>query len=306
MEIRSWKPISLEAVDHLLIHDQQLKALNKEGIGELPRRGGDHAWLLVQFGADNAKESVAHAEHFVAWLRNEKGYDADRMVISRSRQEGGNSEDLWEIRESGLGSTAFPPDGGDHWPGWEDSAVPPAKVADYLRDLLALYDKYHLRGAMYGHLGEGCIHSRINFDLRTAEGIASYRAFLEEAADLVASYGGSISGEHGDGQQRAELLGKQYGPRLLAAMREFKTIWDPDWRTCGWAPITTQPARTSPFPIRRMAGTSRTPRCAASGWASAGCLTRRRPCAPVSRSPGRRSTPPAGGPGCCSRCCAAR
>jgi FAD/FMN-containing dehydrogenase/Fe-S oxidoreductase len=230
MEIRDWKPIGLEAIDHLLIHDQQLKALNKEGIAELPRRGGDHAWLLVQFGADSNQESVARAEQFAAWLRDDKGYAADRIVISRSRQEGGNSEDLWEIRESGLGSTAFPPDGGDYWPGWEDSAVPPARVGDYLRELLALYDKHGLRGAFYGHLGEGCIHSRINFDLRTTEGIANYRAFLEEAGDLVASYGGSMSGEHGDGQQRAELLGKQYGPRLLAAMREFKAIWDPDWK----------------------------------------------------------------------------
>ncbi len=230
MEIRDWKPIGLEAVDHLLIHDQQEKDLNKGGIKELPRRGGDHAWLMVQFGADDKRESLARAEQFVAWLRDEKNYDADRMVISKSRQDGGNSEDLWEIRESGLGSTAFPPDGRDHWPGWEDSAVPPAKVGDYLRELIALYRKHGLRGAFYGHLGEGCLHSRISFDLRSADGIATYRAFLEEAGDLVASYGGSMSGEHGDGQQRAELLGKQYGPRLLAAMREFKTIWDPDWK----------------------------------------------------------------------------
>jgi Fe-S oxidoreductase len=229
-EIRGWKPIGLEAIDHLLIHDQQLKTLNKEGIAELPRRGGDHAWLLVQFGADTKEESVARAQQFVSWLRETKGYAADRIIISKSRQEGGDSEDLWSIRESGLGSTAFPSDHGDHWPGWEDSAVPPAKVSDYLRELLALYDKHGLRGAIYGHLGEGCIHSRISFDLRTAEGIADYRAFLEEAGDLIASYGGSMSGEHGDGQQRAELLGKQYGPRLLAAMREFKAIWDPDWK----------------------------------------------------------------------------
>ncbi|MDQ2883129.1 MAG: FAD-binding protein [Actinomycetota bacterium] len=228
MEIRDWKPIGLEVIDHLLIHDQKLKALNKKGIGELPRHGGNHAWLLVQFGADTAKESLSRAEQFAAWLRQHKGYAADRIVISKSRQEGGNSEDLWEVREAGLSSTAFPPDGGDYWPGWEDSAVPPAKVGDYLRELVALYAKHGLRGAMYGHLGEGCIHSRINFDLRSADGLATYRRFLGEAADLVVSYGGSLSGEHGDGQQRAELLGKQYGPRLLTAMREFKAIWDPD------------------------------------------------------------------------------
>ncbi len=229
-EIDAWQPIGLEAIDHLLVHDQQLRSLNVKGLHELPRRDDAGAWLMVQFGADTKQESVQRAEDFMAWLHKEKGYDAERMVISLSVQEGGNSEDLWAIRESGLGSTAFPPDGGDHWPGWEDSAVPPDRVGDYVRDLHKLYARHGLRGAMYGHLGEGCIHSRISFDLRTAEGLRTYRAFLEQAGDLVASYRGTMSGEHGDGQQRAELLVKQFGPRLMAAMREFKLIWDPDWK----------------------------------------------------------------------------
>ncbi len=148
----------------------------------------------------------------------------------RSQQESGNSGDIWEIREAGLGATAFPPGEGDHWPGWEDSAVPPEKVGPYLRDLQALYDRYDLRGAMYGHFGQGCIHSRISFDLRSHDGIAHYRRFMEEAADLVVSYGGSLSGEHGDGQQRGELLVKQFGEELMDAMREFKRIWDPHWK----------------------------------------------------------------------------
>jgi FAD/FMN-containing dehydrogenase/Fe-S oxidoreductase len=229
-EIMAWRPIGLEAFDHLLVRDQQLASLNVTSLHELPRRDNAGAWVLVQFGADTKQDSVRRAEEFAAWLREEKSYDADRMLVSKTTQEGGNSEDLWAIRESALGSAAFPPDGGDYWPGWEDSAVPPERVGDYLRDLQKLYAKHRLRGAMYGHLGEGCIHSRINFDLRTAEGLRTYRAFLEQAGDLVVSYGGTMSGEHGDGQQRAELLVKQYGPRLMAAMREFKLIWDPDWK----------------------------------------------------------------------------
>ena len=134
------------------------------------------------------------------------------------------------MREAGLGATAFPPDGEDHWPGWEDSAVPIDKVGAYIRDLKGLYEKYGYRGAMYGHLGQGCIHSRINFDLRTAEGIRTYRAFMEEAADLVVSYGGSLSGEHGDGQQRAELLEKQYGPGADRGDARVQGIWDPEWK----------------------------------------------------------------------------
>ncbi len=225
--IERFRPIGLEAVDDRLIHDEQESGLNIEDLEELPKDGS--AWLLVQLGADRAEESEATADALVSWLV-ERGYDPDRVVVMKSTQEGGNSEDIWAIREAGLGATAFPPDSGDHWPGWEDSAVPPERVGDYVRDLRALYDRYGLTGAFYGHFGQGCIHSRISFDLRTAGGIADYRRFLEDAADLVVSYGGTLSGEHGDGQQRAELLERQYGPELMSAMREFKLIWDPAWK----------------------------------------------------------------------------
>jgi FAD/FMN-containing dehydrogenase/Fe-S oxidoreductase len=227
--IEGFRPIGLEGLDHQLIKDQQLKNMNAEDIEELPHPEGG-AWLVVQFGADTTEDSVAQADRFVAWLTGEKGYDRDRVRIAKSTQEGGTSEHLWAIRESGLGSTAFPPDGQDHWPGWEDSAVPPTRIAEYVRKLREVMDRHGITGAMYGHFGQGCIHCRLSFDLRTADGLATYRAFMEEAGDLVASMGGSVSGEHGDGQQRAELLEKQYGPELVQAMREFKTIWDPGWK----------------------------------------------------------------------------
>ncbi len=224
-----WKPIGLEGIDRRLIEDQQELAMNVEDLHELPRRGDAGAWLLVQFGADSHEEVQARSEAFRRHLCDELGYEEDRVALMRSRQDGGNSEDLWQIRESGLGSTAFPPDG-DHWPGWEDSAVPVEHLPDYVRDLQQLYHRYGYHGAMYGHFGQGCIHSRINFDLRRHDGLVRYRSFMEDAADLVTSYGGSLSGEHGDGQQRAELLDRMYGPRVMAAMREFKRIWDPQWK----------------------------------------------------------------------------
>jgi FAD/FMN-containing dehydrogenase/Fe-S oxidoreductase len=222
-----FKPIGLEGVDEILINDQTQLGMDVEDIEELPE---GKAWLMVQFGADGPGESERQAGEFAAWLTKSEDVSEARIVVARSVQEGGWSGDLWTIREAGLAATAFPPDGEDHWPGWEDSAVPPTKVGAYLRDLQQLYDKYGLHGAFYGHFGQGCIHSRIDFDLRTHDGIANYRRFLEEAADLVVSYGGTISGEHGDGQQRAELLEKQYGPQLIQAMREFKLIWDPEWK----------------------------------------------------------------------------
>ncbi|MGH8668336.1 MAG: FAD-binding and (Fe-S)-binding domain-containing protein, partial [Burkholderiales bacterium] len=114
--------------------------------------------------------------------------------------------------------------------GWEDSSVPPERLGEYLRKLRALLDKYGYEGDLYGHFGQGCVHTRIDFDLRTAAGIRTFRAFLQEAAALVVGLGGSISGEHGDGQSKAELLGTMFGAELLEAFREFKRIWDPDNR----------------------------------------------------------------------------
>ena len=228
-EIIDWKPVGLEAVDHQLFLDEKLQHMEEKALQKLPRSGRG-AWLLVEFGANSEQEARERARAFQEWLVRKKHYEPDRIALFGKREPGGPADVIWKAREGGLGATAFPPNDRDHWPGWEDSAVPPGKVAPYVRDLKKLYDKYGYSGAMYGHFGQGCIHSRISFDLYTAEGVKQYRKFLDEASDLVVSYGGSLSGEHGDGQQRAEFLVKQYGPELLQAMRDFKRIWDPQWK----------------------------------------------------------------------------
>jgi Fe-S oxidoreductase len=225
--VERFKPIGLEGLDKQLIEDQRRQHMHLDAIEELPEADHGEAWLMVQFGADTAEESKAQADAFVEWLTGERGYDRKRISIVPSEEEGGQSGLLWQAREGGLGSTAFPPESGDAWPGWEDSAVPPEKIGPYLKELRELYDKYGLTGATYGHFGQGCIHSRISFDLRHADGLETYRKFLDEATDLCVRYGGSLSGEHGDGQQRAQFLEKQYGRELVDAFREFKRIWDP-------------------------------------------------------------------------------
>ncbi|HEY8019591.1 MAG TPA: FAD-linked oxidase C-terminal domain-containing protein, partial [Thermoanaerobaculia bacterium] len=140
------------------------------------------------------------------------------------------AREVWKVRESALGATARVPGRRQAWEGWEDSAVPPERVGAYLRALRALLAGHGYEGALYGHFGQGCIHTRTDFDLASAAGIARYRAFVDAAADLVLSFGGSLSGEHGDGQSRAELLPRMFGPELVEAFREFKSIWDPDWK----------------------------------------------------------------------------
>jgi Fe-S oxidoreductase len=131
------------------------------------------------------------------------------------------------VRQAALGATAHPPGSPLTWEGWEDAAVAPEKLGSYLRGLRALLDRYGYGGDLYGHFGQGCVHTRTDFDLVTPDGITKFRAFIYDAADLVIAHGGSISGEHGDGQSRAELLPKMFGPELVEGFREFKAIWDP-------------------------------------------------------------------------------
>jgi FAD/FMN-containing dehydrogenase/Fe-S oxidoreductase len=217
------EPIALEGLDHRLIHDEQAKHLNPQALADLPQGS---AFLMVQFGADSKDEVDAAAQRMLDALHDTEHHPAVEFLDDPAREN-----ELWQVREAGLGATAHVPHQRDTWEGWEDSAVAPGRLGDYLRDLDKLYDEFGYADAampaLYGHFGQGCVHTRIPFDLYTTEGVAAYRAFMERAADLVVSYGGSLSGEHGDGQSRGELLGRMFGPDLVAAFGELKDIFDP-------------------------------------------------------------------------------
>ncbi|MEI6668896.1 MAG: FAD-linked oxidase C-terminal domain-containing protein [Acidobacteriota bacterium] len=215
-------PIGLEGIDALLVEHTRKKKLNAKGLALLPPGGG---WLYAEFGGETIEEAVARASALMEGFGGRPDAPAMRLFCDPIE-----SQQAWSVRESALGATSFVPGEGHNWEGWEDAAVPPEKLGAYLRDLRKLMDAFGVRGALYGHFGQGCVHTRINFDLESTEGIAAYRRFVEQAADIVVSYGGSLSGEHGDGQSRAELLPKMFGEELVQAFREFKLIWDPDSR----------------------------------------------------------------------------
>jgi hypothetical protein len=137
---------------------------------------------------------------------------------------------LWRIREEGAGLATRLADGAEAWPGWEDAAVPPERLGSYLRGFKELIREHGRRSVVYGHYGEGCLHMRLDFDLLSKPGIADFRSFLEQAADLVAAHGGSLSGEHGDGQARSELLPRMYSREMMALFERFKGVFDPDGR----------------------------------------------------------------------------
>ena len=221
-EIMAHQPIGLEGVDDLLVEFSRRQSLNLEGLALLPPGGG---WLFAEFGAASAAEAESKARELMRALSHSS--DPPQMRLFTDRQQ---AKRVWEVRESALGAISHVPGEPPGWEGWEDSAVTPDKLGNYLRDLCKLMSGYGYNSALYGHFGHACVHMKINFDLQSKEGIAKYRKFAEEAADLVVSYGGSLSGEHGDGQSRAELLPKMFGPELVQAFCEFKALWDPDWK----------------------------------------------------------------------------
>jgi len=221
-EVMSHHPIGLEGIDDLLVEFSRRKGINTEGLALLPPGGG---WLFAEFGASTAAEAESQARQLMHSLSQSPSPPNLRLFTDKLQMKR-----AWDVRESALGATSHVPGEPPGWEGWEDSAVTPEKLGGYLRDLFKMMNRYGYRSALYGHFGHACVHMRINFDLQSKPGIAKYRKFVEEAADLVVSYGGSLSGEHGDGQSRAELLPKMFGPELIQAFREFKALWDPDWK----------------------------------------------------------------------------
>lgn len=212
-------PIALEGIDSSMFDYMHDKGMSTSGRAMFP---DGKAWLVVEFGGESRKESDDHAQQLIAAFRAKAHIPTAKLFDDPAEERL-----LWEIRESGLGATSKIPHDPDFYPGWEDSAVAPEDVGNYLRDLQKLFDKYGYTASLYGHFGQGCVHCSIDFDLYTAEGIARWKQFLNEAAHLVTSYGGSLSGEHGDGQARGSLLPIMFGDAIVQAFREFKSAWDP-------------------------------------------------------------------------------
>ncbi|ACH37320.1 FAD-dependent oxidase [Citrifermentans bemidjiense Bem] len=221
-EILKFEPVGLEGLDDLLVKFMQKKKLHPEDIELLPPGKG---WLLVEFGGETEEESDQKAKDAMEALKKLKDPPSMKLFIDEKEEKR-----IWEVRESGLGATANVPGFPLSWPGWEDAAVAPDKIGGYLREFRKLLDRHGLNASLYGHFGDGCIHCRISFDLFSAEGVANFTSFLDHASDLVVSYGGSFSAEHGDGQSKALYLRKMYGDELIEAFRQFKGLWDPQWK----------------------------------------------------------------------------
>ncbi|MGC9541202.1 FAD-binding and (Fe-S)-binding domain-containing protein [Streptomyces sp. UG1] len=210
--------LALEGLDQALT-DIVTRPETRQAIDTLPRA---QAWLFAEIGGQEDELSRL-AEELTAAAGRTAGFTGHEIVTDRGR-----ARQLWRIREDGAGLATRLPDGSEAWPGWEDAAVPPDQLGSYLRQFNELLTRHRLQGAVYGHFGEGCLHVRINFDFTTEHGTAVFRAFVTEAAQLVADHGGSLSGEHGDGQARSELLPLMYGPAVIALFEQFKGVWDPD------------------------------------------------------------------------------
>ncbi|MFI6146988.1 FAD-binding and (Fe-S)-binding domain-containing protein [Streptomyces sp. NPDC051109] len=216
-------PELLEALDSRMA---QLMREERSHLASLDRFPAGESWLLVQFSGDSREDVDRQARELLGAL----GRTEDDPTVSFS-DDPRREQQMLKAREAGLGVTARPPDGRETWEGWEDSAVPPDQLGDYLRELKKLFAEFgYDHPSLYGHFGQGCVHTRIPFELKTADGVAAFREFLHRAADLVCSRGGSLSGEHGDGQARGELLTRMFGSAVVAAFGEVKALFDPDNR----------------------------------------------------------------------------
>ncbi|MFZ5871867.1 MAG: FAD-binding and (Fe-S)-binding domain-containing protein, partial [Actinomycetota bacterium] len=212
-------PLTMESINSLLVErlpDQVRDAARRAG---LP---AGKAWLLVEMGGECLDEAVRSARAVVADL-DAAGVPASSSVVT----DPGAQAVLWRCRRDGTGLATRRLDGGEAWAGWEDAAVPPERLGAYLRELDELMATHGLSGASYGHFGEGCMHMRIDFDLFTPQGVATFRTFVEEATDLVVRLGGSVSGEHGDGRARSEMLTRMYGADVMRLFSDVKALWDP-------------------------------------------------------------------------------
>ena len=220
-EILPFSPIAMEGLDWGIVGGLLARNLKREEIALLPE---GKAWLIVEL-ADDSREQLSQRCHAFK-LEMEKTpnvrsclYVDDERVAAR----------IWSIRELGASATSMSldPNGVDPVVGWEDTAVDPLQLGDYLREFQSLIDKYDYETNLYGHFGDGCIHARITFDTRSKAGLAKWRRFSDDICQLVLKYRGSLSGEHGDGQAKAEFLPVMYGPELMTAFERFKAAWDP-------------------------------------------------------------------------------
>ena len=216
-EILECLPIGLEGFEGVMID-----ALKRKGAANLELIPEGRGLLLAEFGANDAPTADAMAQRLIERLHRLPAKPNIRLYTKNEAKA------VWKIREAGPRAAISAPGLPPRYEGWDDSAVPPSKLGGYLRDLRRLLDEYNYQAAYYGHFGHGCIHMQISFDLRSEPGIRKYGEFVDRAADLVVHYGGSISGEHGDGQSRGALLPKMFGPELMEALHEFKAVWDPD------------------------------------------------------------------------------
>ncbi|AZQ39820.1 FAD-binding oxidoreductase [Streptomyces cyaneochromogenes] len=218
-EILRWNPTAVEGMDEAIVATMRARR-GPDSVTGLPE---GRAWLYVELDGDDQATVNTRAAELLDVLKAQGRMTGGRVVESAAERRS-----LWRVREDGAGLAARLVDGSESWPGWEDAAVAPEDLAAYLRDFRKLLALHGLTGVLYGHFGAGCVHVRIDFDLATDTGRAATRRFLTEAAALVVEHGGSLSGEHGDGRARGELLEVMYSHGLIRAFADFKTIFDPE------------------------------------------------------------------------------
>ena len=211
------RPSAIEGLDAAIV-DIMRHRRGEESVSTLP---AGSAYVIIEYTADDLATAEERCRELLTRV-SQAGRVRDHVIVTDAIERA----KLWRIREDGAGLSSKRLDGVQTWPGWEDSAVAPERLADYLADLIPLIERFGYTTAMYGHFGAGCVHMRVDFDLRSDAGRERFHAFMGEAADIVVRHGGSLSGEHGDGRARSALLPRMYSERMMQLFGRFKEIWD--------------------------------------------------------------------------------
>lgn len=207
-------PTACEGLDSRLID----VLVSRRGAGAVPALPRGNAWLFVELAGEDADDVRERADRLAA-----EGLGVESLVVTDPAVQAR----LWRIREDGAGLAGRAPSGKPAWPGWEDAAVPPERLGEYLAQFDALVADHGLTSAPFGHFGDGCMHVRLDFPFDRPDGTAVFRTFLQSAAELVASFGGTLSGEHGDGRARSDLLPTMYSPEAISLFGQVKAVFDP-------------------------------------------------------------------------------
>ncbi|WP_435178835.1 FAD-binding and (Fe-S)-binding domain-containing protein [Halorussus sp. AFM4] len=214
-------PSAVEVLDDVLIDLARDTEEFADVVGMLPE--GTNSVLLVEFYAEDDEDGKEKVADLLADREGDLAFEALEAHDEAERAR------FWKLRKSGLPILLSRTSDAKHISFIEDAAVPPENLAEYVADFRQVLEDNDTFASFYAHAGPGCLHIRPLINTKSPAGINQMESIADAATDLVVEYGGSVSGEHGDGRARTQWNRKLYGEHVWNVFRDLKSAFDPDW-----------------------------------------------------------------------------